>query len=164
MKKPETNLKAEVDPIEFARTIALNALASRAKSRHELEIQLAKRGVADETIKLVLDRLTDVGLIDDRGFALAWSQSRQRAKGLSRRVLSQELTAKGIDRATADEVLDGISPDDEYEAALAIAKKKARSVTNLPRDVQVRRIFDLLARKGFSSSISAQIIKEVLVE
>lgn len=150
------------NPIEFARGIALNALSSRAKSRRELETQLAKRGVDEPTAKLVLDRLSDAGLIDDREFARAWSRSRARTKGLSRRVLARELSVKGIDRSISEEVLAEISPDDEYEAALAVATKKARSVTNLPREVQVRRIFDLLARKGFSSSISARIIKDVL--
>jgi len=160
-KEPKTSL-AEADPIEFARGVALNALSSRPKSRRELEQQLARRGVAAETVELVLDRLAVVGLIDDREFARLWSQSRARTKGLSRRVLAQELNAKGIDRAIAEEVLAGISPEDEYEAALAVAVKKARSLTNQPRDVQMRRIFDLLARKGFSSAISAQIIKKVL--
>lgn len=162
MKEQGGNPHGEADPIEFAHGVALNALSSRAKSRRELETQLAKRGVADETIKLVLDRLADVGLIDDREFARVWSQSRTRTKGLSRRVLAQELRTKGIDQAITDEVLAGISPEDEYEAALGVATKKARSVMNLPREVRVRRIFDLLARKGFSSSISAQIIKDVL--
>jgi len=162
VKEPQANLRAEVDPIEFARGVALNALSSRAKSRRELEKQLARRGVAEEITKLVLDRLAVVGLVDDREFARVWSQSRVRTKGLSRRVLAQELRAKGIDQAITEEVLAGISPEGEYEAALAVAMKKARSVTNLPRDVATRRIFDLLARKGFSSSISAQIIKDVL--
>lgn len=162
MKEPAIDPQARVDPIEFARGVALNALSSRAKSRYELESQLAKRGVTKESTKLVLDRLAAVGLIDDREFARVWSQSRARTRGLSRRVLAQELSAKGIDRAIAEEVLAEISADDEYEAALTVAAKKARSVINLPRGVQVRRIFDLLARKGFSSSISARIIKDVI--
>lgn len=162
MKERAVDPQREADPIEFARGVALNALSSRAKSRHELETQLAKRGVTQEIAKLVLDRLVAVGLVDDLEFARVWSQSRARTKGLSRRVLAQELRTKGIDQAITDEVLIGISPEDEYEAALAVAVKKARAVTNLPREVQVRRIFDLLARKGFSSSIAGQIVKDVL--
>lgn len=164
MKEPKRKSNAQTDPIEFARGIALNALSSRPKSRRELEQQLARRKVAAETAELVLDRLAAVGLIDDREFARAWSQSRASTKGLSRRVLAQELNAKGIDKAIAQEVLAAISPDDEYEAALSVAEKKARSLTNYPRDIQLRRIFDLLARKGFSSSISTQVIKKVLGE
>lgn len=162
MKDSKVDRKAEADPVEFARTIALNALASRPKSRHELETQLERRGVANEISALVLDRLALVGLINDREFAEAWSRSRVRAKGLSRRVLARELRAKGIEQEIADAVLAEITPEDEYSAALSIATKKARSTTELPREVQVRRIFDLLARKGFSSSISTRIIKEIL--
>ena len=161
-RKPESAFQLENDPIEFARSIALNALSSRAKSRRELETQLAKRGVDEVTAKIVLDRLSDAGLVDDREFAKAWSQSRQRSKGLSRRMLAQELNGKGIDRSISEEILAEISPEGEYEAALAIATKKARSVSHLSYEVQARRIFSLLARRGFSSSISSQIIKEVL--
>jgi regulatory protein len=161
-RKSRSSVDPEIDPIEFARTIALNALSARPKSRRELEVQLARRGVDEESAKLVLDRLATVGLIDDLEFARAWSRSRQGTKGLSRRVLAQELNAKGIDRSIAEGVLAEISPVDEYEAALAVALKKARSVSSLEPNIQVRRIFDLLARKGFSSSISAQIIRQVL--
>jgi regulatory protein len=115
-----------------------------------------------ETAKIVLDRLSEAGLVDDREFAKAWSQSRQRSKGLSRRMLAQELNGKGIDRSISEEILAEISPEGEYEAALAIATKKARSVSHLSYEVQTRRIFSLLARKGFSSSISSQIVKKVL--
>jgi regulatory protein len=161
-RKPESRFELENDPIEFAHSIALNALSSRAKSRRELETQLAKRGVDKVTAKIVLDRLSDAGLVDDREFAKAWSQSRQASKGISRRMLAQELNGKGIDRSISEEILAEISPEGEYEAALAIATKKARGVSHLTYEVQARRIFSQLARKGFSSSISSQIIKEVL--
>jgi regulatory protein len=164
VKSRKTQISADpgIDPIEFARGIALNALSARPKSRRELELQLTKRGVTQENVKLALDRLASVGLVDDLEFARAWSHSRQRTKGLSRRVLAQELSAKGIDRSLAQGVLDEISADDEYQAALAIATKKARTTSNLSHDVQVRRIFDLLARKGFASSISSRIVRDVL--
>ena len=161
-RKPDSAFQLEHDPIEFARGVALNALSSRAKSRRELETQLGKRGVDEVTIKIVLDRLADAGLVDDREFAKAWSQSRQRSKGLSRRVLAQELSGKGIDRSISEEILAEISPEGEYEAARSIAIKKARAVSHLAYEVQARRIFSLLARKGFASSISSQIIREVL--
>ena len=166
MNQRKTRLPVDpnIDLVEFARTTALNALSVRPKSRRELEIQLARRGIDDESAKLVLDRLTAVGLVDDLEFARAWSRSRQNKKGLSRRVIAQELNQKGIDRSISEGVLAEISPEDEYEAALAIAAKKARSVSKLSPEIQVRRVFDLLARKGFSSSISAQVIRETFAK
>ena len=46
----------------------------------------------------MLDRFTEVGLIDDAAFARAWVSSRQAGRGLARRALSAELRAKGVDR------------------------------------------------------------------
>jgi len=156
------DLQQDADPIEVARTVALNALSSRAKSRHELEVLLARRGVEPEIAKSVLDRLANVGLINDREFAKAWTTSRRRAKGLSRRALALELDAKGIDRTVAEEVLTDFSPEDEYATALAIAKKKAQTLLALPREVQMRRVSGLLARKGFSSAVATRVLKEVI--
>lgn len=125
-------------------------------------VLLAGRGVAPEIARTVLDRLEGVGLINDREFAKAWTTSRRRAKSLSRRVLALELAAKGIDRALAEEVLGEFSPEDEYLVALTIAEKKARTLVALPREVQLRRISGLLARKGFSSPVASRVLRDVI--
>jgi len=161
-RKTESPRSAQADPVEFARNVALNSLSSRAKSRRELELQLERRGVEVDCAKLVLDRLMAVGLVNDLEFARAWSRSRQSSKGISRRLLARELNAKGIDRDIAENVLAEISPEDEYEAARTIAEKKARSIAQLPREIQVRRVFDLLTRRGFPPAVSASIVREVL--
>lgn len=156
------DLQPEADPIEVARKIALDALSTRARSQYELVALLASRRVAPEIARTVLDRLEDVGLINDREFAKAWTASRRRTKGLSHRALALELAAKGIDRTLAKEVLDEFSPEDEYLTALAIAEKKARTLVTLSREVQLRRIAGLLARKGFSSSVASRVLRDVI--
>lgn len=57
------------DPLAVAREIALRQLTVRARSRAELAKALARSGVPDETGEQVLDRLAEVGLIDDTAFA-----------------------------------------------------------------------------------------------
>jgi len=68
------------DPYSEAMSIALYALAPRAKSRDELYKQLLKRGVESDTANAVLDSLELQGLLNDLEFAKLWSESRQRAK------------------------------------------------------------------------------------
>ena len=67
----------ERDYVGAAQTIALNALAVRAKSRGELAAQLKRRGIPLDVADDVLDRLQRSGLINDLDFARAWSTDRK---------------------------------------------------------------------------------------
>ncbi len=55
------------DPYSDAMSMALYALAPRAKSRAELHTQLLKRGVEPEISSSVLDSLELQGLLNDLG-------------------------------------------------------------------------------------------------
>jgi regulatory protein len=81
------------DPESVARGICLRALTGAPKTRQQLADLLATRGVPDDAAEAVLDRYTEVGLIDDAAFARAWVSSRQAGRGLARRALSSELRA-----------------------------------------------------------------------
>jgi regulatory protein len=74
------NQEVVADPYSEAMSIALYALAPRAKSRDELFKQLLKRGVDAINANAVLDTLELQGLLNDLEFAKLWSESRQRAK------------------------------------------------------------------------------------
>jgi len=114
----------EPDPYSIATKIAVDALSRRARSRGELAQLLRKKLVPEEIIDRLLDRLVAQRLIDDRTFAEEWSQLRHRSKGLSRRVLAQELREKVIAPELIDEVLAQISHDDEVVAARHLVAKK----------------------------------------
>lgn len=149
----------EPDPYSVATKIAVDALSRRARSRGELAEILAKRGTPEDVAERLLDRLVTQKLVDDHAFAQEWSQLRHRSKGLSRRVLAQELRKKSIAPEVIDEVLSEISRDDEIMAARNLVAKKLRSLSRFDSEVQYRRLHSLLARKGYSSSIISEAIR-----
>ena len=51
---------------------------------------------------------------------------------------------------------------DEYETALALARRKARSLAGLERDVAYRRLAGMLARRGFGAGTVHRVLREVL--
>lgn len=157
---PEAADQADADPYEVARTIALRKLEQRARSRHELAEALRERGVPDDVAQAVLDRFTEVGLVDDRAFAEAWSESRQRSRHLSRRAIEAELYRKGVDRDTIGEVFAEHDSSIELANARAFAQSKSRSLERLDPDVARRRLAGALARRGFGSSIVWQVVGE----
>ena len=91
----------------MARSIALDRIAARDRTRHELAQALKTKNVPAEVAEQVLDRLEAMGLVNDAAFAEAWVESRQQRRHLSRPALRRELQAKGVDRDQIDAALDG---------------------------------------------------------
>ncbi len=135
--EPERDLGPDADPESVARTILLDQLTGRARTRSELATKLSARDVPDDIATRLLDRFEEVGLVDDAAFARDWVEQRQSGRGLARRALAQELRRKGIDDEVAREALDEIEPDDEVEVARALVRAKLRSVAR-PRPRQGR--------------------------
>jgi regulatory protein len=123
---------------------------------------MASKNVPDDVATRLLDRFEEVGLIDDVAFAQEWVTQRQGGKGLARRALAQELRRKGIDDEVARAALETVATDDEVEAARLLVQRKLRSMGGLDQQVAIRRLVGMLARKGYSSSISFRVVREEL--
>jgi regulatory protein len=101
-------------------------------------------------------------LLNDLEFAQIWSESRQRQKKLSKRVIAQELRVKGVSQDIIDETIEKIDDEDEYKIAFELASRKYRSCSHLDPEVIYRRISGLLSRKGYNHSITGRIMRELL--
>ncbi len=154
----------DADPESVARTILLDALAGQARSRKELRVRLAKKGVPDDLAERLLDRFTEVGLVDDEAFARSWVESRQRTRGLARRALAYELRGKGIDDETARTALDDLDPVREKEAARQLVRRRLRSLKGVDHATATRRLAGLLARKGYAAGLAFAVVREELAE
>src|SRR3954454_8865429 len=153
---------SDESPENVARQIALRLLDSQPRTRAELAQAMACRGVPADAATAVLDRFTEVGLIDDEAFAAAWVTSRHNGRGLGRHALSQELRRHGVDNDTIRQAVSTVSADDEREAASSLVERRLRSMAGLPRATQIRRLVAMLARKGFSQSLAMTVVLEAL--
>ena len=154
----------ESDAESVAHAIALRKLTSRAHTRRELDRALRAKDVPQDVIDAVLDRLQGVGLVDDASFAEGWVSSRQQRRHLSRRLLSRELQAKGVDHSHIDSALDCVDRDAELSSARALVERKQMAMTGLSRDVQYRRLAGMLSRRGFDTAITTQVLADMLGE
>ena len=149
---------------ELARAFCLRLLTARARTRAELAGQLAKRGYPDDVSARVLDRLTDVGLVDDAGFAEQWVHSRRANAGKGKRALAAELHTKGVDNDVITSVLGGINPAAERGRAEQLVRARLRR-ENLSDadDARVsRRLVAMLARRGFSQTMAYEVVSAEL--
>lgn len=148
--------------LEVARKIALDQLAARARSEQELRQKMARRDVPADVADEIIERFSQVGLVDDAAFAHALTATRSEVGKQGKARIRQELRAKGVDRETADEALDALDPEAERQAALTLARRRVRSMAGLERHVARRRLSGVLARRGFSYSIVSSVLEDVL--
>ena len=149
---------------EQARALCLRLLTARARTRAELEGQLAKRGYPDDVSTAVLDRLTQVGLVDDEDFAEQWVRSRRAGAGKGKRALAAELRTKGLDNEVITAALAGIDATAERTRAEQLVRDKLRREKlgdPSDRDAEnkvVRRLVGMLARRGYSQSMALDVV------
>jgi regulatory protein len=146
--------------------LCLRLLTARARTRAELAGQLAKRGYPDDVSAKVLDRLADVGLIDDAGFAEQWVHSRRANAGKGKRALAAELHTKGVDNDVITSVLGGINPAAERGRAEQLVRARLRRESLGDDDARVsRRLVAMLARRGFDQTMAYDVVSaELAVE
>jgi regulatory protein len=150
------------DPEAAARNLCLRALTGAPKTRQQLADMLASRGIPGVAAEAVLDRFTEVGLIDDAAFARAWVSSRQAGRGLARRALSAELRAKGVDPEVAAQAVEEVDDADERATALRLVERRLGAMRHLDRATATRRLMGMLARKGYNGGLAAGVIREAL--
>lgn len=121
---------------------------------------MVRRHVPDDVAARVLDRFTEVGLVDDAEYARMLVRSQQESRGLARRALAVELRRKGIDDETAAEALADVDLDIEEAAARELVRRRWRPDTD-PK-VQARRIAAMLGRKGYPPGLSRRLIAEMV--
>jgi len=162
---PETGTAAtdaEPDPESVARAIALRQLTAAPRSRAQLVEAMARRDVPEDVADRVLDRFTEVGLVDDAAYAEILVRSRHAERGMSRRALAMELRRKGVDDEVAREALEQVDDADEEQAARALARKKLRATRGLDREVRLRRAYGALGRRGYGGSLVSRVVREEL--
>jgi regulatory protein len=155
---------ADADPYAVARQIVLRQLAMAPRSRAQLEDKLRQKNCDPEVASVVLDRMAEVGLVDDEAYAAMLVRSQQTGRGLARRALARELSKKGVDKDVADQALEQVGDEDERDRARRLVDKKLRTMHGLERQVQTRRLAGMLARKGYSTSMAFAVIREALDE
>ena len=158
------DLTPDADPEAVARAIALRQLTMAPRTRAQLADAMARRGVPEDVAGSVLDRFTEVKLVDDEEFAAQWVRSRHVGRGLARRALAHELRHRGVAEDTVRDAVDEIDDEAELEAARELLRRRLPGMTTDDHARRVRRLAGMLARKGYSSGTAHRALREVLAE
>lgn len=127
-----------------AKEKALWLISYRDHSKKELADKI-RRTCDEDSAQKAVDRLEELGLVNDEVFARRYAEQLIFSKHMSKRGVSYELSRKGIDKELAQEILEDIDVD-ENEEIKAVLEKKYR---NLDDEKTRRRAVAALQRLGY---------------
>ena len=167
---------AAVDDPAVVLEAAARFLEARSRSVSEVRRRLGGAGYRPDLVDGAVERMTELGMLDDETFARAWVESRDRARPRGERAIREELRLKGIDREIVDVVLgerrnraaasggtedasDDLPPASaDRTAAERLLAKNARALERVadPRKRR-QRAYALLARHGFDPETCREV-------
>ena len=143
----------KLSDLHRAKEKALWLISYRDHSSKELFDKL-RRDFCEEAAKAALERMQELGLINDEAFAARYAQELH-SKHQSPSTIRYKLVQKGIDKDTADAIVEelGIDPLEEIEAL--VEKKYLRY---LSEEKGLRKTFSALQRAGYHYSDIKSVI------
>ena len=115
--------------ISRAKEKALYLIEYRSRTRKELRDKLLPL-FGEEAAEAAIERLEQLGLIDDEGFARDYAEQLIKRKLYSRERAAFEMMKKGIDKDIIEEVLDEMEPDPTEQIRQLLSTKYVRRLSN----------------------------------
>jgi regulatory protein len=155
--------------------IATRFLGARPRTRWELERRLRRAGVEQPVIDATLERLADLGYVDDAAFARWWGEQRDRHAPRGRRLIEAELRRSGVPRDVIDAFRDEhADPERAPEDASLPGTEAERARDALARHLRGRRLPDepkalarigmFLVRRGFDPETVRMALRDAGAE
>lgn len=138
-----------------AREKALRLLSYREHSRKELKEKIG-RSCDPAAAERAVERMTELGLVDDLRFARQYAHKLLLEKKMTRRAALFELSRKGVDRETAEAVLEEFDVDCRANIRSLIDKKYPR----IQDETIKRRAVAALQRLGYSWEDIRSVLRE----
>jgi len=160
------------------RGAALNLLSRRPRSRKELKDRLYRKEFPGRAIQEVLDRMEQIGLLDDRAFAESYIRDRVRLKPRGSRALRAELAQKGVrdEAEAAIETVFEAEEVDDHSIAREVAtgwlrRQPPKILDALATDFRseahqkaLRRYLGYMGRRGFGGGMARGALEAVREE
>ncbi len=133
----------------------LNLLSFRLRSEWEVREYLKHKDCPTEITDKILNKLSNIGYVNDEQFAERWVENRRLMKPTSRRKLFQELKQKRIPNDIIERVLseDKDATDEREVIAQLVAKKSARYPDKT-------KLMQYLARQGYNYDDIKHVLSE----
>lgn len=143
-----------------AKSSAVNFLALKLRTSYEIEQKLCELGYEQDTIERVIDNLKEIDYIDDYKYAVKFLTEKTKLNPKSIKMLSIELSNRGIARDIINKVLEEFDVDED-SVALELLKKRYSKYTSFDEKI-INKMRSFLASRGFSYQQVSRAISNFL--
>jgi regulatory protein len=143
---------------EDAYELALRALSYKERTESELRGWLAERGVAEAELEEVIALLTEVGAIDDAGFARRYAEDKRQLAGWGPERIAKALEGRGVDREHVDAALSRDDETSQLERAIGLLGDRGMSCGS---ERERERALGLLVRRGYALEVAYEAVRTV---
>lgn len=145
----------EIEEKKEALEYAYLLLAARSHSEIELQERLKRKKFSNETLHSVIKELKEKKIINDLQFGKEFAESRMKNQLLGQEKIQQELMEKGIEEKEARKIIQEVLHSQENvlseeERAYQALLKRSTQIKRSDSRTIYRRLYEHLARKGFS--------------
>ena len=142
-----------------AKSLAVRYLSLKLRTEKEVKVKLQDEGYDSACIEQVIEELKSLGYINNKLYAQKYVFDRSKLKPLSKKLMKQELLAKGIPGDVADEVLDDWKIEDIVVAENLLKRKYGKY--DLTDEKIWKKAYMFLLHRGFSHDIIEEAFRSI---
>ncbi len=135
---------------------ALNILSRRDHCEKELFLKL-KRSDGEQAAQSTVEKIKELGLINDSRYAETLAKELAERKGYSLRAINSELLRRGIDKYTAQAAINTLTLDESDKIRLLLEGKYSRRLAD---EKGRKQVFNALLRLGYGYSEIRSAMRE----
>ena len=146
MSKPRKATDTGRTPMDAA----LRYLGARARTVREVERHLDACEYGEVEVYETVERLRELGLLDDLAFANEFVRTRLATKPVSRAHLREQLLTHEVEESAMEQALMQIDEEAQQRSAVSVAEKYARQYAHLSSEERDEMVLRRLLSRGYS--------------
>ena len=145
-------------------SLALRYVARQLRTEKEVKQKLLKEEISEETIIEAIERLKEMGYLNDGFYAEAFTNTTKAVSRKGPKVVEMELKKKGVTTEKIDAALDSYSLDEQVSNALEIAQKYINRQNAVSEKIARQKVHVFLMQNGFGSEVIQLVTQELSFE
>ena len=147
-----------------ARSAAFRYLSHRDRTVAEMRHRLERARFEADVVEEVVEHLRAAGYVDDRSYARTYAETRFSTSGYGPVRVRADLLRRGVSPEEAESAVEHVFAEHDrvLERARQLGRKRWQRLQG-ERDQLKRRkkVFDYLARRGFSYEVALEVVDDV---
>lgn len=145
-----TKPEPQPDGAQRAFELAVKAITRKERTVAEMREWLEGRDVEPPEVTLAVERLVEIGELDDESYASRYASDKRELSGWGPERIRENLISRGIDSATATKAA-ADSHEEQVERATSLLARRLRDLSN---EAERAKGLAFLGRRGYDYDVA----------